>query len=372
MKSFHFLPFAFLLLASTVASAEPSLIKLAEIDGRTWLLDPDGQPFFAHGVTHVGGARKQHNAEELGRTFRELGFNAYGYGCPPELRKDLPYCDGRNFAPISMYRTSDGSFRYIDIFNPAVQAELEEAVSKMCFANRRNKNLIGYYWTDLGAWSLKNWTGKNWIEYFQSLPEDASGQQAYQKFLASWDGDAGEKRDRAFLRLIAREYFRVFGEANRKFDPDHLIFGERFTFETAVPEVLEELLPYVDAIAIQPNFQPGFPAEKYDRVHQSTGKPIIICDFAVRFQDGDKKIRGWKPLDSPRAAGEAYADYVRKAMDTPYVLGAFWCNPIDSTPGFSKSGIKQGLFDVGLKPRVELNEVIRELNQEIAAFVPTH
>ena len=32
----------------------------------------------------------------------------------------------------------------------------------------------------------------------------------------------------AFLRLIAREYFRVVGGAQRKHAPGRLIFGERF------------------------------------------------------------------------------------------------------------------------------------------------
>ena len=31
----------------------------------------------------------------------------------------------------------------------------------MCFANRDNPNLIGYCWTDLGAWPLENTTGKS-------------------------------------------------------------------------------------------------------------------------------------------------------------------------------------------------------------------
>jgi len=360
-----------LLVAAPLAAAaqDHSYIRLQKIEGRTWLIDSAGRPFFAHGVTHIGHGH-QEDVIAIGRAVRELGFNAYGYGCPDKLKTDLPYLEGRNLVPMSLYRTSDGSFRYVDIFDPDEQARLEREIKRICFANRKNPNLIGYCWTDLGAWPLKNATGKNWVDFIRGLPAEAPGQKAYRKFLKTWQGDDSNARDLAFLRIIARQYCRVHGEANRKFDPNHLIFGDRFTFQTAIPEVLEEMLPYVDAVAIQPPFRSGFPRKDFDRVHKLSGKPIIICDFAIRFKDGRKKIRGWKPEPSPKVAGQRYAEYLREAMATPYILGAFWCNPIDSKPGFKKTGIKQGIFNRGLKPRPELNRAIRELNQFLDQKTP--
>ena len=38
-------------------------------------------------------------------------------------------------------------------------------------------------------------------------------------------------------------------------------------------------------------------------------------------------------------------------MSTSYLISAFWCNPVDSTGGFQKDGIKQDFFDKGLAPR---------------------
>lgn len=351
------------------SAQERSHIRLQEIDGRVWLIGPDRHPFFAHGVTHIN-AKHGEDVSAVGQACKKLGFNAYGYGCPNELKSDLPYLEGRQLVPMSLYRTTDRSFGFVDIFDPKVQATLEQEIRKLCFANRKNSNLIGYCWTDLGAWPLKNSTGKNWVDFIRALPGDASGQKAYKEFLKTWKGNDSNARDLAFLRIIAREYFRVLGTANRRFDPDHLIFGDRFTFQTAIPEVIEEMLPYVDAIAIQPRYQPGFPKKEFDRVHKLSGKPIIICDFAIRFKDGEKNVRGWKPEKDPKTAGERYAAYVREAMATPYVIGAFWCNPVDSRPGFKKTGIKQGLFDRGLNPRPELNQAIRELNQFLDQKTP--
>ena len=370
MKFYSAVLLALTMLPLTAIADEPAAIRLQEIEGRTWLVSPNGGPFFAHGVTHVGNGR-QVGLPALARALRELGFNAYGYGCPNELKSDLPYMEGRNYLPTSMYRTSDKSFTFVDIFDPAVQAEQDAAVRRTCYANRNNPNLIGYYWTDLTPWPLENNTGTNWVEYIRSLSADAPGQQAYQKFLADWDGNDETARDTAFLRLIAREYCRVFGEAHRKYDPDHLVFGDRFMPQFAIPEVLEEMVPYVDAIAIQPHFRPGFPKKELDRIHELTGKPIVLCDFAIRFEDGDKNIRGYKPEESPQKAGELYAEYIRDAMATPYVIGSFWCNPLDSKPGFNKTGIKQGLFDNDFTPRPSLNKQMQQLNAWIDQQKPS-
>lgn len=119
-----------------------------------------------------------------------------------------------------------------------------------------------------------------WAE-FQKLPTDE--RKAKQKFLTSWEGD-DKARDQAFLRLIAREYFRVVGGAQRKYDPEHLVFGDRFDFNTFDYDVVNEMLPYVDGIAIQPPFWAPFPKEKLDEIHKLTGKPILLCDFAIRFK----------------------------------------------------------------------------------------
>ena len=236
--------------------------------------------------------------------------------------------------------------------------------------------VIGYCWTDLGSWPLENPSGRNWVDFIRDLPEDAPGRKAYQKFLSVWKGGDGQIRDLAFLRLIAREYFRVVGGAQRKHAPGRLIFGERFglsavpRFNTLLHEVLEEMLPYVDGIAIQPPFRGGFPREQLDSIHKKTGKPILLCDFALRFTDGDKDVRSWKPEKDSVAAGKAYADYVKAALLTDYVVGVFWCNPVDTPKGFGKPGVKQGFFGPNLTERPGLHEAVRKLNAHRDELTP--
>lgn len=338
-------------------AAAQGFIRLSVVDGRDTLVAPDGKPFFAHGVNHIGRHGAGDGARSVSDACKAMGFNAYGYGTPDELHDDLPYLESWNdLVPMSLHRV-DGSFRFVDIFDPAVQTEISAKIEKTCAKSRENKNLIGYLWTDLAAWPLENKQNQNWVQFIRALPTEAPGRKAYEQFVAS-----GEKEDIQFLRLFAREYFKVLGTATRKHDPNHLIFGDRFIFSTIVPELIEEMLPYVDAIAIQPNYAAGFPRAQFDRIHAMTKKPVLICDFAIRFKDGDKKINGGKLEASAEDAGKAYTDYIREVAATGYIVGAFWCNLIDSP---QNSGVKQGLFLEGLETRSGLDEPIRRLNQEL-------
>ena len=350
---------------SSQAESPPSKpISLATIDGRDWLVDSHGNPFFAHGITHASNNRNAFDFTEFSTACKRLGFNAYGYGCPPQLRGDMPYVESWNhLVPISTYRDA-GSFHFIDIFDPKEQKRLEVEVKASCEKSLQNpENVIGYCWTDLGAWPLDNSTGNNWVDFMKSLPANAPGQQAYQEFIKAWKNDGTTSQDEAFLRFIAREYFRIVGTANKKYDPDHLIFGDRFSFQTFSPAIVEEMLPYVDAIAIQPYFMESFPQQKLDEIHRCTGKPILLCDFAIRFRDGDKNISAWKLAEDSVAAGKAYAEYVKAALNTHYILGVFWCNPVDTPKGFGKSGVKQGFFADGLLSRPGLHDSVQELNK---------
>ena len=155
--------------AQDAAAPRTRSIGLAEIEGRTWLITPEGKPFFAHGITHATNRSLSADYGALSKACKDLGFNAYGYGCPTPLKNDMPYLEGRNYVPISTYRGNGGSFRFIDIFDPREQQKLTAQVKQTCLQNRDNPNLIGYYWTDLSAWPLKNSVGKNWVEFIRAI-----------------------------------------------------------------------------------------------------------------------------------------------------------------------------------------------------------
>ena len=174
--------FLFLSFFSIVLLAEEfNHITIKETDGRHWLVKPNGELFFAHGITHARNLSANLDYGEFSKACKKVGFNAYGYGCPTELRSDMPYLEGWNhLVPISYYR-GDGSHKYVDVFDPKVKARLETGVRAVCLRNRSTSGkLIGYCWTDLASWPLQNQTKKNWVDFIRNLPLKAPGHKAYQ------------------------------------------------------------------------------------------------------------------------------------------------------------------------------------------------
>ena len=145
-------------------AADPENIILGEIKGRHWLIMPNGSPFFAHGITHAGNRDAKLNFQKFSKACKQVGFNAYGYGCPEPLRNDMPFIESWNhLVPISYYRGKN-AVRFIDVFDPKAQAKLENGVKVNCLRSRNNPNLIGYCWTDLGSWT----------EYGRTIEPDGS------------------------------------------------------------------------------------------------------------------------------------------------------------------------------------------------------
>ena len=110
--------------------------------------------------------------------------------------------------------------------------------------------------------------------------------------------------------------------------------------------------------------------EEFDEIYKLANKPILICDFAIRFKDGDKDVKMWKLAEDSVAAGKAYSDYVKAALATEYIVGVFWCNPVDTPKGFRKAGVKQGFFGEGMATRPGLHEAVRKLNEYRVKVTP--
>ena len=185
--------FAFFASFASFSPGEPrpetQPIRISKIDGRHWLIDRDGHPFFAHGITHSGNQSANLDLAAFSTACKEVGFNSYGYGCPPELQSDMPFLESWSHLVKSAYYRGKNNVTFVDVFDPAEQAKLEAGVKLTCFRSRAYRdNIIGHCWTDLGSWPLENPSGTNWVEFIRSLPADSSGQKAYRDFISEWKG----------------------------------------------------------------------------------------------------------------------------------------------------------------------------------------
>lgn len=122
-------------------------------------------------------------------------------------------------------------------------------------------------------------------------------------------GAGGRPRVPAFL---ARHDFQNISVPFRREHPDGLLVGDRFYLRDHPDEVLEEAARLSGLIAIQPGdpYQASvvplscpdetrFDGKEFDRLHQLTGKPMVIADHQWGFFD-DQTPKTGSP-NMPRA-----------------------------------------------------------------------
>ncbi|MEM9283318.1 MAG: hypothetical protein AAGA96_15965 [Verrucomicrobiota bacterium] len=351
--------------------------QVAQMNGRTTLVTPNGQPFFSLGVTHIQAIARPAAGEpdlfanhfdrdwsavasEIKNHLHSWGYNSTGYGTPAPLGELMPYAEGVLTAATSMY-FGPQQFSYPDVFDPDWEKQVKRTLQVKISAHKDNPNLMGFYWTDMPLWDLQygKRSGKtNWVEFMKALPETASGRQAYRDFLA----ERGDKAtDEEFLRLIARTYYQVIGQETRRLAPNTLIFGERYGPNITPSLVIEEAAPWIDAVAVQP-YGNAFNAADFDRIHHASGgKGILICDHNISFPTEAHPKTMWTQLPTAADVAEAHGKYVNDALSKPYLLGYHRCQYIDRfTPRLGV--LKQGLIQADGSPYEELVTLLTETN----------
>jgi hypothetical protein len=129
--------------------------------------------------------------------------------------------------------------------------------------------------------------------------------------------------------------------------------------------VLEEALPHVDAIALQP-LGVEFDRALFERLHEQTGKPLLVCDHAVNFYTPEHPMTVWEQVPSEAQAARAYADYLRDLFECPWVLGYHRCQYIDRVAPDGRT-LKQGLLQKHGAPHPILVEQVARTNRAILA-----
>ena len=351
---------------------------LETIDGRHFLITPDGHGFLSLGVTHTiaiadpkhqrrdylkeicGGDWDIANAE-LTENFRKWGYNSLGYGSHRSTRELLPYFAGCQPTGASLWRGKQIAFP--DVFSDAWKKEAREILKRMLASYEVNPNLIGIYWTDMPAWDLKRAKRRNgmtWVDAIRALPEDAPGKMRYGRFLLENGADAS---DEDFIVLIAREVYSYLGPLTRELAPNTLIFGERYNGSALPWRVIQEALPWIDVVSVQP-YASKFPTERFERLYQETGKPVMICDHQTSFNTPEHSNVMWLTMPDVVSVGRAHARYLKDAFSTPFLIGYNRCQYIDRYKPERKM-LKQGLLRVDGKPYEELVESVEKNNWRI-------
>ena len=164
------------------------------------------------------------------------------------------------------------------------------------------------------------------VDFYCKFAGPIAGKIKYLEFKRSCLLKQYPAKDEEFLKIIAKEYYGLIGPETKRLDPDTLIFGERYLSNNHPQGILDEALPYIDVVAIQP-FGDRFNGDYFDRLYAYVKKPIIICDHQCSFLPIITRIQ-WLQLESQEDVCYAYQNFLFDAAKA-YIIGYHRCQYMD-------------------------------------------
>jgi hypothetical protein len=258
-------------------SRATGFFRTEQIDGRWWLIDPEGGRFIHRAVVSVSMQRAPGAVAALQRKFggeepwatqtaawlHEQGFNGLGaWSDTTRLRaapQKLAYTLIWNF--MSSYgKKRGGTYQKpghtgypkdsIFVFDPEFEAFCQEHAQQLA-ATKDDPRLLGHF-TD-NELPLKREALANYL----ALPESDAGHRAATAWLRARHGagatakDITEQDQQDFLGVVAGRYFEIVARAIRRVDPNHLVLGPRLHGAALrFPEVFKAAGPHLDVVAI--------------------------------------------------------------------------------------------------------------------------
>lgn len=244
--------------AGTVRGAAGVFRVAQAVDGRWWLIDPEGRPFFMRAVNGVESA--EGSPHDPVARLRAWGFNTLGADAEPALRDEgLAFVGTVDFAAAGTAIRLGGA-RLPDVFDPAWPEAAALHAGEVCLPWCERRELVGWL-ADAGlGWAPANDEGRpTLLQLCLSLePQFAAYHAAWEFTLAAHGGRieslakawgvplANKEAVRALTRgergiatrgyarddarwaaEFARRFYAVAAAAVRAHDPRHLVFGGR-------------------------------------------------------------------------------------------------------------------------------------------------
>ena len=322
---------AFPCVTRATSAITPKFFSVGQRNGRWWLITPEDGPFFSLGLNHIDSSplryiesddiwwRKYGNSME--RWIRDAvrpdllkwGFNSVGWVQEVVTRGltnhrhsptftfeeyqwlDMPFCHQLPFADFHQWEMET---RHPDFFSAEFEDWCDYVARSQCARLANDNKLIGYFYVDCPTWVHVR-PGNEW-----------KGPVFDPNKLKTVTG-------RAELTRIATRYYQVTHAAIRRYDRNHLILGDRYEANAAVPdEVLLAACPFVDVLS----FQHFGPVDKIrtdlTRFATQTGKPVLLADSAGNLKQSDGTIR-----NDPRV----YHDTLRVLREVRACVGFHLC-----------------------------------------------
>ena len=383
--------------------------RVEKVNDRWMFINPEGHGFVALGANHTGRYLNEQEqsaglyrrvdndrqqAEELiYQAYIESGYNAGEAYAPLNLylKEQLPHIIHLNYP--------DSKFEF-DIFNDSVQMVFRQHILPQCRNVASDSLALGIAFVDLPIWDVRR------VNFYRTLPATAPGKKLYQEFLIMrykniheinesygtsftsadellattfWELDTDQvtvqQDDKLFMGQIAEELYTLLRDIVREGAPNHLFMGERYVLRMVPKPVLQSIAKYVDVFCTQalilrsqrpPEWQ-LFQPEGYDSTFALLQKPMVIVDWATPFSLGQTYTNDRGTIKAEEEAAEDVAQWVKDALNQPYIIGVFKCQFIGTHGNdrwFSKGRMKRTLWMDDGSPFPTMTELVTKAHRE--------
>jgi len=372
-------------LAAEPQGKATGFFHVEESDGRWWVIDPKGRPFFIVGTDHAN--YRVHWCEKLGHapyhramveqfgdeakwaasTAERLlawGFNSLGANHSPSLRgRGLAWMGfasvGAGFASVSDLCPKVHWTGFPNVFHPKFPRYCEQRARQVCAPHRDDPWLIGYFLDNELEWYGKEHREWSLVDEVFKKPADHTGKQALVAFLrqrypaverlnaawgtaaASYDAIArsteplrhtteqGRKDKLDFLRVIAEKYFSIAAAAIRRHDPNHMLLGCRFA--GGFPPIGDIAGRHSDIFTINcyrwvdlaTGIVRDFEAD-LARWQATVRRPFMITEWSFPALDSGLPCRhgAGQRFDTQDQKAQAFTIFQRLLFATPFMVGS--------------------------------------------------
>ena len=345
--------------------------RLEPRSGRWRFLSPQGAPFFSLGMNHIDSSAlryaengaiwrdKYANDEkkwlQTGVTprLREWGFNTIGWTQEVVVRgprmvrhsprftfeqyqwAGMPYC---HLLPFVEFHEWEFETRYPDVFGTEFEDWCDYVARTDCARMAGDPKLIGYFYSDCPTW-------------VHTRKPDMKGPLFDPEMLKT---DAGKKK----LSDLATRYYQLTHRSIRRYDRNHLIFGDRYEANAPLPEeVLRAAFPTVDALGFQYFTTPEIVARDFTKWYEMSGKPLLLADAAVPGRNRN---------EAPARLGGQYEEMLQALRRLPGCVGWHYCGAF-----LKNRARRQGFMDENEQVQGEFIAAVAKANQETERWVRT-
>ncbi|MCJ8209002.1 hypothetical protein MUY27_04730 [Mucilaginibacter sp. RS28] len=376
-----------------------NFFRTEKIDGRWWIIDPQGHPGTNVSINSVVKGNSERNeaafrddfkndedwTEKTGQQLEGLGFNGIGawsaykefIKANKKASKPVSYCVILNF--MSSYSSKRGKGYkamgnsghkkgLIYAFDREFPSYCEEVASQI-EQFKDDPNLFGYFTDNEIPFAASN------IDEYLAIPdEDDPNRQAALAWLKQKgisENELTPQLRNEFMAFAADSYYRAVTAALKHFDKNHLILGTRlYRNEKNTPEFMTVAGKYCDVISI--NYY-GAWTPSVERMHdwgEWSGKPFIITEFYTKGMDTgfpNMSGAGWQ-VKTQEDRGKAYQNFCLGLLESKNCVGWHWFKYQDNDPQSKKSGdnsntdSNKGLVDNRYQLYDPLATKMRELN----------